>query len=77
MKRFLITMALTCVLSIPVSAGLIPTDGAPTPPPPAGTTQTQTTSDTSSGLIPTGGYAEQMSDVALSGLLAVLGLLVV
>lgn len=75
MKRFLVTIALACVLSSSALAGQIPTGGEPVPPPPVGTTQT--TSETSPGEIPTGGYAEQMSDAALSGLLAVLGLLVI
>lgn len=75
MKRFVMTLALTCVLSIPALAGGIPTVGAPDPPPPAGITQA--TSETSPGGIPTVGYAEQVSDAALSGLLAVLGLLAV
>jgi len=75
MKRFMMTIAFTCVLSIPASAGLIPTVGAPDPPPPAGITQG--TSTTSPGEVPTGGYAGQVSDAALSGLLTVLGLLVV
>lgn len=74
MKRFMMTMALTCVLAIPASAGLIPTVGAPAPPPPPGIAQT--TSETSPGQVPTVGYAEQVSDAALSGLLAVLSLVV-
>lgn len=75
MKRFVMTIALTCVLSISASAGLIPTVGAPDPPPPAGVAQA--TSETSPGQVPTGGVADQVSDAALSGLLAVLGLLAV
>jgi hypothetical protein len=75
MRRFLMIIALTSLLSIQGLAGEIPTGGEPTPPPPDGITQT--TNTTSPGQIPTGGYAEQISDVALSGLLAVLGLLVV
>ncbi len=75
MKRFVMTIALTCALSIPASAGLIPTVGAPDPPPPAAIAQE--TNTTSPGEVPTGGYAEQISDAALFGLLAVLGLLAV
>ncbi len=72
MKRFLMIIALTSVLSVQGLAGEIPTGGAPVPSPPAGIAQT--TSETSPGQIPTGGYAEQMSDAALSALLTVLGL---
>jgi hypothetical protein len=75
MKRFMLTIALTCALAIPASAGLIPTVGAPDPPPPAGVAPT--TSETSPGQVPTVGFTEQISDAALSGLLAVLDLLVV
>ena len=74
MKRFLMTVSLTLVLSGSALAGDIPCD-APQPPPPQG--MTQATDATSPGEIPTSGYAEQMSDAALSGLLAVLSLLVV
>jgi hypothetical protein len=75
MKRFMMTIALTCVLSIPALAGGIPTVGAPDPPPPDGITQT--TNTTSPGEVPTGGFAEQMSEAALSALLSVLGLIAV
>jgi hypothetical protein len=75
MKRFVMTVALACVLSVSALAGEVPTGGAPDPPAPEGTTQT--TNETSPGEIPISGYAEQISDAALSGLLAVLGLLAV
>ena len=75
MRRFLMIIALTCLFSAPGLAGEIPTGGEPYPPPPDGITQA--TNTTSPSQIPTGGYAEQISDAALSGLLAVLGLLVV
>ncbi|MDQ5844255.1 MAG: hypothetical protein M3539_03080 [Acidobacteriota bacterium] len=52
MKRFLMTLALTCVLSTSAMAGLIPTVGV-TAPPPTGPTATAT----SPGEIPTGGLA--------------------
>jgi hypothetical protein len=68
----LITIAMTFVLSVSALAGDIPC-GAPSPAP---TGTTTTTDATSPGEIPTSGYAEQISDVALSGLLAVLGLVV-
>ncbi|HEY2975167.1 MAG TPA: hypothetical protein VGJ48_21810 [Pyrinomonadaceae bacterium] len=75
MKRFLIAVALTSVLSSSALAGDIPC-GSPSPPPaPDGTTQTTTTS--SPGEIPTDGSAEQVSDAGLSALLTVLGFLAV
>jgi hypothetical protein len=73
MKRFVMTIALTCALAIPASAGLIPTVGAPQPVPPAG--NGQTTSESSPGEIPCG-FAQQISEAGVSGLLAVFGLLV-
>ena len=73
MKRLLITTAMTFVLSVSALAGDIPC-GAPSPAPPG---TTQTTNATSPGEVPTGGYAEQVSEAALSGLLAGLSLLVV
>ncbi|HUS12456.1 MAG TPA: hypothetical protein VMZ30_18455 [Pyrinomonadaceae bacterium] len=72
MKRLLIITAMTFVLSVSTLAGDIPC-GAPSPAPPG---PTQTTNATSSGEIPCG-FAEQISEEALSGLLAVFGLLVV
>ncbi len=41
MKRFLVALTLTCVLSVSAMAGSIPTCGAPDPPPP--TTQSSVT----------------------------------
>ncbi len=73
MKRFVIAITLACVLSSSALAGEIPTSGV-TSPQPSGTIQT--TSETSPGDIPCG-FAEQISEAGLSGLLAVLGLLVV
>lgn len=75
MKRFVMAVSLVCALALTTLAGQVPTVGAPDPPPPAGATQA--TSEASPGLIPTVGYAEQVSDAALSGLLTVLSLLVV
>lgn len=69
MKRLLTIFALTCALSVPVSAGQIPTVGTPQPPP-LGSTNT-----TSPGDIPTSGTAEQIPDAALSALLSVFALL--
>jgi hypothetical protein len=73
MKRLLVTIALTFVLSASALAGDIPCD-APQPPPPQG--MTQATDATSPGDIPCD-FAEQITEAGLSGLLAVLGLLVV
>lgn len=72
MKRLLVTIALTFFLSASALAGDIPCD-APKPPPPQG--MTQATDATSPGDIPCG-FAEQISEAGLSGLLAVLSLLV-
>lgn len=72
MKRFVMTVAFTCVLAAPTLAGDIPSVGAPSPAPPA---TTQTTSTPSPGDIPTVGVADQTSSAALSALLTVLGLL--
>ncbi|HEV7747053.1 MAG TPA: hypothetical protein VGO56_18810 [Pyrinomonadaceae bacterium] len=73
MRRFLMIIALTSLLSVPTLAGEIPTGGAPNPPPPERTTQP--TNATSPGEIPCG-FAEQISEAGISGLLAVLGLVV-
>ncbi len=73
MKRFLMLLALACVFSSSALAGDIPSVGTPSPPP-SGTTQT--TIQTTPGEVPTLG-TEEMSDVALSALLAVLSLLAV
>ena len=75
MKRFVMTVSLACVLSVSALAGEVPTGGVPQPQPPNGITQAP--SETSLGLITTVGYAEQISDAARSGLLAMLGLLAV
>lgn len=72
MKRLLIAIALTFVLSASASAGDIPC-GAPSP---AAVDPKQATDATSFGEIPCG-FAEQISEAGLSGLLAAFGLLVV
>jgi hypothetical protein len=72
MKRFLMTIALACVLSSSAFAGEIPTSGIPSPQP-SGTIQLTTT--TAPGDIPCG-FTEQVSNAALSDLLSVFGLLV-
>jgi hypothetical protein len=71
MKRFVMTIALACVLSASALAGEIPISGAPSPQP----TGIQTTDETSPGEKPCG-FAEQISEAGLSGLLAVLSLVV-
>jgi hypothetical protein len=78
MKRFLMTVALTCLLSSSALAGDVPTVG--TPQPPNQTTATPiSTGDTPSvlGDMSTDGSADQISGEALSALLAVLSLLAV
>lgn len=72
MKRFLMTVSLTLLLSGSALAGDIPCD-APAPPPQR---MTQATDATLPGEIPTSGNAEQMSEATLSALLSVLGWLV-
>jgi len=79
MKRFLIAIALTCVLSSSAFAGLIPTDGSPAPAPnptPATATSPGET-QTPPGDIPSGGRSEQVSSDALSALLSAFSFLVV
>ncbi len=77
MKRFLMTVALTCFLSSLALAGDVPTVGAPQLPP-QGTATPISTGDTASvpGDVPTGS-ADQISGEALSALLAVLSFLAV
>lgn len=58
MKRFVITVALTCVLSTSTLAGDIPSGGFTAPPPPPPT-------PTAPGEIPTGGFTQQISEAAL------------
>ena len=80
MKRFLLALALTSVLSGQALAGDIPSGGIAPPPPPPGAQMT--TSSTSpgdiptggvAGEIPTGGFAQQAEDALLGGFLAVVG----
>jgi len=70
MKRFLMTVSLTCILSSSALAGDVPTVGSPAP-----QGATQSTSTPSPGEIPTVGVADQTSSATLSALLTVLGLL--
>ncbi len=67
MKRFLMTIALTSVLSASVLAGDVPTVGVTAPPP------AQTSTLTSPGEIPSGGFTQQMSEAALALVEWVLG----
>jgi hypothetical protein len=68
MKRLLVTIALTCVLSSSGLAGDIPSVGVAAPIAP-----TQTT--TRLGDISTSGIADEISDAMLSAVLTVLSLL--
>ena len=71
MRRFLMTIVLTIVVSTPAFAGLIPTVPGPQPPP------DETASELLPGDIPSVGASEQLSSDALSALLAALGFLTV
>jgi hypothetical protein len=73
MKRFLMTMALTCVLSVTVLAGQIPSVGVTEPPPDE---PTLTTTTTAPGEIPTVGLTQQMSEAALTLVQLMLGSIV-
>jgi len=68
MKRFMMTLVVTCVLSASVLAGDVPTVGvtAPPPPPPASTS-------TAPGEIPSVGFAQEVSEAALDLVEWVLG----
>lgn len=60
MKRFAITIALTCVLSGAALAGEIPSVGV-TPPPPG-----EPPAPTEPGDIPTSGFTQQVTETALT-----------
>ena len=70
MKRFLMSMALTCVLSVTALAGLIPSDGVTAPPP------DETTAPTAPGEIPSVGFTQEMSEAALTLVQLALGAVV-
>ena len=53
MKSFVLAIALTGLISMPVLAGEVPTNGAPAPAPPPPATTSSTTSTTSSTLLVT------------------------
>ena len=57
MKRFVMTVALTCVIAGSALAGEVPSVGVIPPPP---------TTPTAAGETPTSGYAPQMSEAALT-----------
>ena len=70
MKRFLITIGLTCALFSSAFGGDIPSVGAPAPAP-SGITQTSPGEiPTPPGEIPTVGRSEQISSDVLSALLS-------
>ena len=71
MNRVAMTITLLCALSIPVSAGQIPSDGVTSPMPPSNGASTPHVT----GQIPTDGAGEQLSEVVLSAVLAALRLL--
>jgi hypothetical protein len=80
MKRFLGAIALACVFSVSALAGELPTSGVTSPAPgelPTSGISSAPPTATSPGDLPTGGLAEQVSDAALSALMAVLGLVIV
>lgn len=78
MKRFLSVTLLTCLLAVSASAGDLHTGGSPSPLPgdlaTGGVTSPASTGATSPGDLPASGFAEQVSDAALSALLSILGL---
>lgn len=51
MKRFVLAIALTGLLSMPVLAGDIPINGAPAPAPPPATTSSTTSASSSTLLV--------------------------
>lgn len=71
MKRFVITIVLTCALSSSALAGDIPSLGFAAPAPNGSTPATTT----SPGEIPTDGVKVELSSAALSALLTVVRLL--
>jgi hypothetical protein len=73
MKRLVMAITLSFILSGLALAGEVPSV-VPAPPP---TGTMETTNPTSPGEIPFGGAAEEMSDAALSALLTVLSFLTV
>lgn len=73
MKRLVIAIALSCVLTSAASAGQIPSVPVAPPPPEE---ESQTTSTTAPGNIPTVGYAEQLSGAGLNFIQLIVGVIV-
>ena len=71
MKRLMIVVALTCVVSLPALAGNIPTVGIAPPPPPPDNVQASTT--TAPGDIPSGGITYEIADTALDFIQMLIG----
>jgi hypothetical protein len=71
MKHFVFVVLMIAVTTLPVMAGAIPTDGAPTP---TSNGTNQTTNSTSPGDIPSGDSLGCISDATVSALLTALGL---
>jgi hypothetical protein len=67
MKRFVIALALTCVLSGSTLAGEVPTVGFTAPPP------DELPPVTAPGEVPSGGLTQQMSEAALTLVQLMLG----
>jgi hypothetical protein len=70
MKRFVITLALTCVLSCSALAGEVPTVGFTAPPP------DEPPAPTAPGEVPSGGFTQEMSQTALTFVQLMLGSIV-
>ena len=73
MKRFVIAIALSSILTSAASAGQIPSVPVAPPPPEE---ETQTISTTAPGNILTVGYAEQMSGAGLDFIQLLVGVIV-
>jgi hypothetical protein len=65
MKRFVITLALSCVLSGSAFAGEVPTVGV-TPPPPPPPDGIQATSTSAPGDVPSGVFTQEVTETALT-----------
>ena len=70
MKRFVITVALACVLSSPAMAGEVPSVGFTAPPP------AQTSTPTAPGEIPSTDLKQEVSDAVLTFVQLVFGAVV-
>jgi hypothetical protein len=72
MKRFVMAIALSCVLSASTLAGEVPSGGFTAAPPDQ---TTPTTSTTAPGEISTSGFTQQVSEAALDLVQMVLGII--